>query len=174
MRHARRRRKGQALAEFGPAGFIILVVIMYPMIDFLYMSVAYCYGWYCNHLVVRNVATVDPTNAAAVGTAVSNAVNAWGGSGMGATILGGLARTNPQNQIVFLLIDNASNAVTGNSGVPAPAPTTTTSVGYAQVTTQITVYPFLPIPWMGTCQGINAPITFNYQDQRPQEEKGYR
>jgi hypothetical protein len=174
MRHSRRRRKGSAIAEFGPAVFIILIVIMYPMIDFLYMSVAYCYGWYCNHLVVRNVATADPTSGAAVGTAVSNAVTAWATTGMAAYVMGGLARTNPQNQVTFLIIDNSTQLVTGNSGVPAPAPSTTSSVGYAHVVTQITVYPFLPLPWLGGCQGINEPITFNYADQRPQEEKGYK
>src|ERR1700677_955799 len=106
MRHSRRRRKGPALAEFGPAIFIILVVILYPMIDFLYMSTAYCYGCSCNHLVVRNVATTDPTNAAAVGTAVSNAVTAWANTCMAAYIMGGMAKCNPQNQIAFLLINN--------------------------------------------------------------------
>lgn len=173
MRHSRRRRKGSALAEFGPAIFIILIVIMYPMIDFLYMACAYCYGWYCNHLVVRNVATVDPTNGAAVGTAVSNAVNAWGSTGLAMACMGGLAKCNPQNQVSFILVDANENII-GSSGVPAPAPTPTSFVGYAKVTTQVTAYPLLPLPWVGQCEGINAPITFAYGDQRPQEEKGFR
>ena len=174
MRYPRRRTKGSALAEFGPALFIILIVIMYPMIDFLYMACGYCYGWYLNHLVVRNVATVDPTNAAAVGTAVSQATNAWASVCMAEAIMGGAARCNPQNTVEFVLINTTTETITGTSGVPAPAPTTTTAVGYANVSTQVTVSPLLPIPWVGPAPGINQPITFAYRDQRPQEEKGYK
>jgi hypothetical protein len=177
-----RKRTGQAIAEFGPAVFIIIIVVLIPILDLLFLGVAYAAGWYENHLVVREVVCHDPTDGAAINTATANSTTAWQNSGL-CLGLGGPTKCNVQNTVQFYIVDSVSDEIlggpvlAGSACQPHEVPPGSGDfhwVGYANVQTQITVAPFLTLPWIGPCQGINQPITFTFADQRPQEEKGLR
>ena len=166
------------MAEFGPALILILIVFLFPMIDLIYLCIAYAAGWYCNHLVVREVACHNPTDVAAMSTAITTATTAWGASGL-STFIGNPSVTN---NVAFIVVSKpvlgGSETVTGTFPFPPAAPnptqtvTTATYVGYCTVTTTMSVKPFVTLPWIGDVPGINAPISFTFGDRRPQEEKG--
>jgi hypothetical protein len=178
MKYSKRRRyTGSAIAEFGPALILILIVFLFPMIDLIYLGIAYAAGWYCNHLVIREVACHNPTDSAAMGACIQTATSAWGASGLSSFI----GNPNVTNNVTFTIVtkpvSGGSETVisTGNS-YPVSAPTivgnTSTYVGYCSVTTTMPIKPFVSLPWIGDVPGINAPITFTFGDTRPQEEKG--
>ena len=121
------------------------------MIDLIYLGAAYSAGWYCNHLVIREVAIHDPTDQGAMQSAIHTATQAWSSSGL-CSFIGGATLASVQNKVRFQVIDNASDAVLGTYDFPpaAPAPTSTpnqgTSVGYCIVNTSITIKPFVSLP----------------------------
>jgi hypothetical protein len=174
----RRRHRGSAIAEFGPALILILIVFLFPMMDLIYLCIAYAAGWYCNHLVIREVACHNPCDPAAMGACITTATNAWAASGL-STFIGS---PSPTNVVSFTIVSKPVSGGTETPGatitlpaaVPAPTQTLTTAtyVGYCAVTTTMTVQPFVSLPWIGNCPGINSPISFTYGDRRPQEEKG--
>jgi len=149
----RKATGGSEMAEMGPAMLIIFVIILVPMLDLLYLACAYAAGWYCNHLSVREVCCRQPTQFQAAGDA---ALGAWENSGL----CGFIHASNITNTVTFE--DAGANAV----------PATATNIAYCLVATNMTIQPWLPIPFLTQVAGINAPINFTFSAQRPQEEKG--
>ena len=179
MMYPKRRGQKGSIAEFGPALILILIVFLFPMIDLIYLGIAYAAGWYCNHLVIREVACHNPCDAAAMGTCITTATNAWGASGLSNFI----GNPNVVNNVTFTTVTKPTaggNETVQSSGLPypvaapviTPAPGNSTYVGYCTVTTSMAVKPFVSLPWIGDVPGINQPVTFNFGDTRPQEEKG--
>ncbi len=147
MKFYRNKKGGNGTVELAPALLVIFVVILIPMLDLLYLGLAYAAGWYCNHLVVREVACRRPAEA---GAAATTATAAWAASGL-ASFIGANA-------------GSVTNTPAFNPGLVNPVSVT--------VTTSVVVRPFLPIPMFMQIQGMNAPVTFTYAAERPQEEKG--
>ncbi len=52
----RHRNRGSAIAEFGPALFILVVLIIFPLIMMLVIGGQYAFGWYHNHLITNELA----------------------------------------------------------------------------------------------------------------------
>lgn len=153
MKFYRNKKGGSGTVELAPALVVIFIVILVPMLDLLYLGLAYAAGWYCNHLVVREVACRDP---GASGAAATAATDAWAQTGL-AKFIGASTATNT---VTFLK--------NGVAFTPTPAdPPTSCSVA-----TQVTVKPFLPIPMFMQIEGLNKPVVFGYSAERPQEEKG--
>ncbi len=150
MKFYRNRKGGSGTVELAPALVVIFIVILIPMLDLLYLGLAYASGWYCNHLVVREVACREPANAT---VAADSATQAWAGTGL-AKFIGASAAS---------VVNNPSfkNDASGN-------PISVT------VSTVVTVQPFLPIPFFMQVQGLNQPVKFGYSAERPQEEKGIK
>lgn len=44
-----RTSRGQAITETGPALFVLLVMVFFPLLDLLAMGLQFCCGWYLNH-----------------------------------------------------------------------------------------------------------------------------
>lgn len=151
MKYRARGRKssGHEFVEFAPALFILLVCIVPPMLDLLYLGIAYAAGWYLNHLECREVACVPPANE---GTARANARIAWEASTLAKFIKG-------------KELSSSTKFEDRNPGDDYPVDT-------AIVTTTIQIQPFLQIPFMGSIPGIGAPISMTYTSERPQEEYG--
>ncbi len=155
MKFYRNKRGGSGTVELAPALVVIFIVILVPMLDLLYLGLAYASGWYCNHLVVREVACRDPNSSTAAANA---ATTAWAATGLAKFIGAGTGAVT--NNVTFLL-----NSV---PTVPTPGnPPTSCSVA-----TLVTVQPFLPIPFFMQVEGLNKPVIFSYAAERPQEEKG--
>jgi hypothetical protein len=51
-----RKFRGQAIAETGPALFVLLVLIFFPLLDLLAMGLQFCCGWYLNHEATHELA----------------------------------------------------------------------------------------------------------------------
>ncbi len=151
MKYRARGRKssGHEFAEFAPALFILLVCIVPPMLDLLYLGIAYAAGWYLNHLQCREVACVAPARAS---DSLARARIAWEGSTLARFVKG---RETGSSAAWKDLIPNDN----------FPQDT-------AVVTTNVLIQPFLQIPFMGSIPGIGAPITFTYVSERTQEERG--
>lgn len=140
MRRLRRKRQGNAIAEFGPAIFILLIMILIPMMVLVYVGLGFACGWYLNYMSVRSAAVV---NKNAMQTACDNQTAAWYQSGLPA-FTGASVVSNTPNRTV-------TNATSGQ--------------GYCDVTTVITINPFVSIPMVPL-----GPWTFTYKGERPIEE----
>jgi nitrate reductase NapE component len=55
-----RKNCGSQLVEFGPALFIVLLVGLFPLLDLMYVGMAYCCGWYYNQMEAREVSITPP------------------------------------------------------------------------------------------------------------------
>ena len=151
MRYRARGRKstGHEFAEFAPAVFILMVCIALPMLDLLYLGIAYASGWYLNHLEVREAACAPPGR---VSDALARARIAWEGSTLAKFTKGREVSATPNPKDVN--------------------PSDNFSPDTIQITTQVQVQPFLQIPFMGGVPGIGSPITYQYTSERTQEERG--
>ncbi len=139
---------GSAISETAPALFILLIMILFPLIDLMYMGLAYSIVWYLNHLEVRELAVREPAETAQVLTEVDNQ---FLGVGM-AKFIG----IQP-GEIKHPLPNQAVRA-----GNPETVTCTTTAV----------VRPFLSLPFIMPVAGINQPVVFTVTSNRLQEELG--
>src|SRR5271168_2120678 len=60
FRHHLRQSGGGQIAELGPALFLLLIVIIFPMFDMVYLGGAWASGWYLNQTESREVASTVP------------------------------------------------------------------------------------------------------------------
>lgn len=143
-----RRKRGTAITETGPALFLLFIVILFPLIDLLYMGVAFAIVWYLNHLEVRELAVRLPSETAQVLTDVDTLFTS---TGFG-TFIG-------------LSLPRISHPLAGQA-VRSGSPVTVTC------TTVATVDPFLTIPFFAPIPGLNESCTFQVSSTRLQEEEG--
>jgi hypothetical protein len=160
MKFYRNRKGGSGTVELAPALVVIFIVILIPMLDLLYLGLAYAAGWYCNHLVVREVACRIPSVASGAGSAAGDATAAWANTG--------LAKFIGANS------GSVTNTITFAYPIPPPNPVPVPPNGASSTTvsTSVLVQPFLPIPFFMKVEGLNKPVIFTYSAERPQEEKG--
>ncbi len=144
----KRRTKGSAITETGPALFLLLIVILFPLIDLLYMGVAFAIVWYLNHLEVRELSVRIPAECV---TALTNVDQIFTSTGFGTFI--GLTMPRIQH----------------------PLPGSATYSGTPRMvtcTTVATVDPLLTIPFFTGIPGLNQTCTFQVTSTRLQEEEG--
>ncbi|MBX9685614.1 MAG: hypothetical protein K2X27_02865 [Candidatus Obscuribacterales bacterium] len=145
-----RRKRGSAIAEFGPAMFFLIILIFFPMLDLLGILAAYCVGWYCNFMCCRELA-VRRSSATEVQNVKDEIAASLKDSGL----------------VTFLGIDPANAAdLSHDAQYPAPAS------GQQPVvicTTQVAARPFITIPWFSPIPGLNERVTFTIVSSRPRE-----
>lgn len=159
LRIKRRSAKGQQSAEFAGIFMFFLLVIFFPMLDFLAMSALFGAGMILNAEACREASLVANrgTTGAADTTAVTDAdgertsrvkkvSDAWKNGGLGHffNIVG-----DPVNKITVTTVGSGSNPDQ-----------------YVHVETNITGSPFLNIPFPMDVPGMNKPMTFNYSQER--------
>jgi hypothetical protein len=162
---ARRKSNGGQIAELAPALLILFLVILFPMVDLLYLSIGYCAGWYLNQMTAKACATtpittINPTTAD-YAPAAAAMKSAWEGSGL-AAFTGAVVVQNDGSSVAF------GSSVDRETGNP---------MRFVQVDTQVQIKPFLSLgglPFMAALNidGLTRPITFRYRDNRPAEETG--
>jgi hypothetical protein len=141
-----RNTEGSAIAETAPALFLLFLVILFPLIDLLYMGLAFGLVWYLNHLEVRELAVRIPAESTQVLTDIDTLYTSTGfGKFIGLTV--------PR-------IQHPGGATYGGN------PLTVTC------TTVATINPFLNIPFVIPVSGLNQPATFTVTSSRLQEEEG--
>jgi hypothetical protein len=143
-KYRRNNRGGTSTVEFGPALFILLIVVVIPCIDIVQMGLAYGLAWYFDYMALRQAACAGPTNAA---SEVTNLQAQWQAMGVGnfcrAAISGIAIQTNQ--------LPDVNGDGTGD---------------YCWVQMTVTCSPIFPLPWSG-----GAPVVLSFNSSRPMEEQ---
>ncbi len=146
MKRLRRNKKGNQMAEFGPAVFILVCMILIPMMVLIYVGLGFACGWYLNFMCTRACAVVP---AADMPTALNAQQAAWFNSGLpnftGASIV-----SNTATRVAFINTNGAQAL---------------TSRGKVHVVTVVKIQPFVSIPLLPL-----GPFTFTYVGERPIED----
>ena len=153
---AKRKSTGGQIAELAPALLILFIVILFPMVDIMYLGIGYCAGWYLNQMTVRACSTVKK---AQYPVAEANMKTAWESSGLALFTRAGVV----QNKASTV---NYGTSIDRETGKP---------MQMVQVDTQVAITPFLSlggVPFMAAMNidGLTRPIIFRYVDKRPLEE----
>jgi hypothetical protein len=61
-----RSRKGSAIAETGPALFMFMIIIFFPLLDVMGMAAQYACCWYHNHMMMEELSVRKNDQAGAV------------------------------------------------------------------------------------------------------------
>lgn len=143
-----RNNKGSAITETGPALLILLVFILFPVLDLLYMGAGYVMAYTLHREEIRQVAVHNPNDWQ---TAINTADDQY-------------------------LHTGAGNFLKLTRGAPLRPTWTPSDADPQEVTldSQYQIRPFLvvPVPGLGEVPGLNGPLTVNFKTTRPQEEKG--
>ncbi len=142
---SKRQNGGSAITETAPAIFILFIMILFPLIDLMYMAFAYSIVWYLNHLEVRELAVREPAETAQALTEIDTQF-----LGVGMAKFVGLVPGQIQHPKIV------------RSGNPETV----------SLTTQARVMPFLSLPFIMPVAGINQPVVFTVTSNRLQEEQG--
>lgn len=143
-----RTTKGSAIAETGPALFILFIMILFPLIDLLYMGLAFGIVWYLNHLETRELAVRVPAETIQV---LNDIDQQYVNTGFGRFV-----------GLNMAAIDHPLPGKATRSGTPIQV----------TCTTNATIQPFLNIPFIAPVSGMNMPATFSVTSSRLQEELG--
>jgi hypothetical protein len=143
------------IAELGPSLFIIIICVVLPLMEFLYLGSAYCFGWYLDHLLVREASTHSPydandPNAPQLRVCLDAILNQWK-EGIGVFSGGNASYAYPPTYF------NRSGG---------------TNPDTVSVATDVEVRPFLPVPFFNEVPGLGKPVTFHYEECAQQEESG--
>lgn len=164
MLYAKKRgsARGSAITETGPALFLLILIIFFPMLDFLSMGAGYIMATIFHDHMIRELACSAPPGST-TDTAIQTqeaAIAKVKAEFKNSTFFNYLKMKDTDMQV-------SNIAYLGANGQPDNVnPLTVTC------TTTLTVQPFISIPWWGPLPGLNAPFPFIITTQRMQEEKG--
>lgn len=148
-RKRRRKQTGSAITEFGPSLWIFLILIFFPLMDVLAITLQYCCGWYMNFLLTRELAVRKSTEKTAVCGEVSQAFD----------------RSAPGIKAFIGLVNDPF----GTAEVDY-TPTTNGVPGVVKCKTTIEGRPFLPVPIpFFKCPGLNDNFRIAIFSERPRE-----
>lgn len=139
----RRRRRGSALSEFGPALFFLFIFAIFPVLDMIVAGYNYCSCVSLNDLQLREAAKLPRSQAECDSGPVKLAIpNQWK-----ASIIGGFANTN---------------------GIPQTDVSYKAKKGCVMVTVSTTcvIQPFLTIPFFFGVPGLGVPLTTTIVNRR--------
>lgn len=140
----RRRASGSAIMETGPALYVFLLLILFPMMDLLFIGVDFCGAWYLNHSVTRELALrKKPEWPTAIGE-VQNSFRA-----------GGIA------PFMHIISDTHVPTPIGNPGDNERL--------RVQCRSTVVCAPFLQLPIPGSIPGLSGPASFTFTSERPRE-----
>src|SRR6185437_9350629 len=148
----KRSMRGSALTEMGPALFILLMMIFFPMLDLMGMAASYCSGMYLNMMQVKEAAVCQASDAQSnSGQVKKGVVDNWLQHGIGVFVK---TTSYPGG--------NNTKVVYTNGQLD---PQTKIMDKFVTVTTTVTCQPFLTIPFWFPVPGLSAPMTFVYSAQ---------
>ena len=132
-----RNRRGQAIAETGPALFVLLIMIFFPLMDVLAMGLQFCCSWYLNHEASHELSV---SKFADWSMALDQLKTKFDSTGI------------PK----FAHMKSGTHKYTSTAAGPSGDP--------AQIncTTSVTCSPFLYIPMFFPVPGVNQDMTFSF------------
>ncbi len=139
---------------------ILFLIVFFPMINFLWLSVAYGAGWYLNMIEAREVACRPPIES---------------GGPTGNFVTPNYTVSQSQNWKGFMGVIEAA-------GSPLVAQYASTInpvlIGQSQVQTTVSIKPFMAmpffekVPWLSQIPGLGKPWSCVYYSTVVQEEQG--
>jgi nitrate reductase NapE component len=145
--YRRRTKSGSAISEFGPALFLFLIFMLFPVIDVISMGFAYFAACTLNDLQLREAARQPKTQVLSIDGLVQETIpQKWRASNLSILIA-------PQT--------NITTAVNYKPGVGAV---------YLTLNTTVSFRPLLPIPFLNGIPGLGAPLTLTISGSRPLED----
>ncbi|MBU6451011.1 MAG: hypothetical protein KGS72_04480 [Cyanobacteria bacterium REEB67] len=148
----RRKAKGQAIAEFGPALGIVLICFFFPLVDILAVGLAYGFLMVLNYNQVHEASLLPASSAQdPAGVVRSGIVNQWL-NGMGHFVK---TEGKPDTAVSYRANTVNADGVTDQTVI---------------VTTTAVCDPFLPIPLpFANVPGLNGPMNLAITSERPME-----
>lgn len=140
---------GSAIAEMGPALFVLLLLIFFPLLDLVGMTVSYSACVYLNFMQTKEASVVPKAEASSPnGQVQKGVVDAWLHTGFGqfAKIKG-----NPETEVSY-----RDGAQDGNTKVTDKI---------VRVVTRVSCEPFLIIPFTPGVPGLSAPMDFTISSE---------
>jgi hypothetical protein len=160
--------KGSAITELGPALFILLICILIPLLDLLYLGMGYCFGYFLHSTEIRELATNKPwpvDGGVAATQALQRADNDFVTNSCGlASFLG----ISPSNLTTTVMHPNFG----ASSYIAAPSSGGNIQPGTVSLTTTISIRPWLYLPFFSHVQGLGANAVFSFTDTKPEDENG--
>lgn len=148
----KRHARGSALTEFGPALFVLLFLIFFPLLDLVNLAVAYSSCWFLNSLQTKEAAMVPSTVALSPsGEIQKTIVDTWSNMGVGRFV--GVVGY-PQTKVFY------------RSGQTDPGTNITDKI--VRVQTTVVCRPFLTLP-IGNWPGLSAPMPFTISSEAQME-----
>jgi hypothetical protein len=150
MKMPLRDRRGSAITETGPALFVLLLLIFFPLVDLMGIAANYCFAFLLHNAELREVALRLPRQPEA-NQAIARVDNEFL-----ATSFANFLKLNPGDvtHVGPNWVTNADQSMT------------------VRLETRVTAEPFLRIPFFAAIPGINADVPFRFSTTRPQEELG--
>ncbi len=157
MVRVRRRSTGSSIAEFGPALWLLLICIFFPLLDLMSMLVSYGCCMVLNNIQVHEASLTKWTDAmSSTGPIIKALPDQWKAAGFGQYVK---MVGDPQTTVSYRQGQTGSDQITDKIVI---------------VQTTVTCSPFLPIPIPAVnVPGLNGPMTFNIVAERPVENPDY-
>lgn len=153
--NCRRTANGAGIAEFGPAVFVLIIAIFFPLCDLISIGVSYTLLMVLNYNQVHEAALIDSSEALDPSGSVKKGIPETWRSGMGHFVnMSG----SPQTDVTYR--DGQQESGAGNTNVEDKI---------VRVRTTVTCNPFLSIPFFVNVPGINAPFPLVVFQERPLE-----
>lgn len=150
-RRAKRKRSsfGGTIAETGPALFILLLMLFFPLLDLVAMGASYMSCVTLNDLQLREASLLPKAEAQSDTGAVKKKIpDDWKSKGIGAFV--GLEKP----------VETTVDYVTGTKDKHERQDM------LVRVTTNVRCRPFLTIPFFPGIPGLGAPMDFRIQTER--------
>ena len=160
MQRRNRSKNGSAIAEFGPAMYILIMVFFFPFLNLICMATEYGDCLYLNSLLLRQAAlenilvmdngasppqlTTDLSCSTSATGSLNTIINSWMASGLGQFASSG---TMPVQSI----------SVDVNEG--------TQRCKYVHLILDVECKPFVNVPFFMSVPGLNAPVTFEFHSR---------
>ena len=162
------RNQGSALTEMGPALFVLLILIFFPMLNLIQIGAAYALANTYHQHIIREIAFRRPEQKDTAIAAVNREIDANG-------LYQFIRVTNKTvDQVEFL--DRTGTPINAPlppvDDVSSAANDLRNSIAKVRVTTTMTIAPYFTIPFFQSIPGISAPVPFRVQTDKPQDEKG--
>jgi hypothetical protein len=169
-------KTGSTIAELPPSLLLLLIIVFFPLLNLIYLFVAYCAGWYLNQIEARQISFQAPLVGVTGNQSTSSGITTTTYSNSSACYPNNSAQTalsQSQNWNSFMGVTEAADSpqviympIVVNGVAQSQA-------GQAQVTTNVSIKPFLSQtpPWLPNVPGLTGPFNCSYTDTIFQEEQ---
>lgn len=151
-----KRRLGSAIAETGPALFLLFILVFFPLTDACYMLAGYMFAYFLHNTEARECSVRKPDNnqsANYVKIADDDFFNNAGG-------MAAFLRLNGANRYTRI----SHNGPLYTTGAAGP--------GNMSLTTTVKVQPWFYLPLCAGIPGLGADMPVSFTTNKPQEESG--